>query len=97
MLLPIIFTFQIIKINIIGIALIETHHLKNIRKEMKALFVRVSSKQTSRVSSSFPGKKSDMLGQFYAKFYVDFDSKISFGRFDHGFICLKKTNPSILL
>ena len=36
-LLPINFNFQIIKTNIIIIALIEIHHLKNIREEMKAL------------------------------------------------------------
>ena len=36
-----------IGIGIIGIALIEIHHLKNIRKEMKALFVRATSNQTS--------------------------------------------------
>ena len=54
-LLPIRFTFQINKINIIIIALIEMHHSKNVRKEMKALFVRVSSKQTCFLE--FPRKK----------------------------------------
>ena len=47
LLLSINFTFQIIKIKMIIIALIEIHHLKNIRKEMKAIFVCVSSKQMS--------------------------------------------------
>ena len=44
MLLPINFTFQIIKISIINIALTKIHHSLEIRKEMKALFARVSSK-----------------------------------------------------
>ena len=46
--------------------------------------------QIKRVFLSFPGKKSEMLGQFYAKFYVDFDSKISFGPFDYGSIRFQK-------
>ena len=38
-----------------------------------------------------------MLGQFYAKFYVDSDSNISFCPFDYSSIRFKRLNSTILL
>ena len=71
MLLPINFTFQIIKISIINIALTKIHHSLEIRKEMKALFARVSSKHSHLLPiASF---NFESLGLSYSKFIVEND------------------------
>ena len=83
MLLPINITFQIIKISIINIALTKIHHSLEIRKEMKVLFARVSSKYSHLLPiASF---NFESLGLSYSKFIVENDCVKSFCPFDHAF------------
>ena len=84
-LLPVNFTFQIIKISIIiiNIALTKIHHSLELRKEMKALFARVSLKHSHLLLiASF---NFESLGLSYSKVIVENDRVKSFYPFDHAF------------
>ena len=68
------------------------HHSLEIRKEMKVLFARLSSKYSHLLPITY-SFNFESLGLSYSKFIVENDRVKSFCPFDHAFADWEKSEP----